>query len=122
MNSFEGTDSMAITQLPASASHSGQNLQGSSLSFGAFEKVKELNSVEVKPDKHYRKSITMTYDTGAAATAFPLSQEGEYSEPDGSSYRTATGDIVEDEWGHRYRGDVQVRRAHEAEGQARERR
>ncbi|CAK0843171.1 unnamed protein product [Prorocentrum cordatum] len=108
LNNFEGdTQSTISTQRPASASQAGVcNQSPAALSFDAFERVLELNSVEVKDEKQYRKCITMTFDTGAAATAFPLAatafpleQEGEYTEADGSSHRAATGEIVEDEGG-----------------------
>eukprot|EP00959_Pyramimonas_sp_CCMP1952_P356362 7463133-Pyramimonas_sp.AAC.1 len=41
----------------------------------------------------------MTFDTGAAVTAFPLEQEGECTEADGSSCRAAAGEVVEGEGG-----------------------
>eukprot|EP00959_Pyramimonas_sp_CCMP1952_P096934 2026207-Pyramimonas_sp.AAC.1 len=101
LDNFEGDTQSAIsTQLPASASQAGAcNQSPAALSPNAFERVLELNSAEAKGEKQCRKRIAMTFDTGAAATAFPLEQEGEHTEADGSSCRAATGDVVEDEGG-----------------------
>ncbi|CAK0846857.1 unnamed protein product, partial [Prorocentrum cordatum] len=93
LDNFEETNRTVSTQLPASAS---QVSPSTSLSFDAFEKVAEPNSAEAKPDrKHYGKIIATTFDTGAAATAFPPGQEGDCTEPDGNYYRIATGEIVQ---------------------------
>ncbi|CAK0870975.1 unnamed protein product, partial [Prorocentrum cordatum] len=85
LNNFEGDTQSAISaQLPTSASQAGVcNQSPAALSFDAFERVLELNSVEAKGEKQRRKCIAMTFDTGAAATAFPLEQEGECAEDEG---------------------------------------
>ncbi|CAK0852608.1 unnamed protein product [Prorocentrum cordatum] len=94
------TQSTTSTQLPASDTQAGAfNQSPAALSLDTFERALELNSAEAKGEKQCRKCIAMTCDTGAAAAAFPLDQEGECTEADGSSCRAATGEIVEDEGG-----------------------
>ncbi|CAK0801360.1 unnamed protein product, partial [Prorocentrum cordatum] len=121
LNNSEETGSTTSTQLPAPASQAGQS---ASLSFDAFARIAELNSVEVQPDnKRCRKSIAMRLDIGAAATALPLSQEGERADRDWTSHRAAAGETVEDKSGVTSKGasecgeqmNLQGRRANASE-------
>ena len=53
--------------------------------------------------------MKFTYDTGAAVTAFPLNATvGEETEANGATYRTASGEIIEDRGGLKVSGSTEA--------------